>query len=180
MSTANTVAIGISAVSLGLSGWASLTAHRGSVWQRKRDEETRLTRVQLEFVHSGWPATAGGGILASDAGAPSSGLATIFYSVALLIINVGETTEYISAAFLEQWGQPENHSGLRIFGNEGHELFDPYELRPRARLSVPVDLEPDSIEWMRCGFTAAVWLASGVKLRSDVEHLVPELLGEST
>lgn len=56
--------------------------------------------------------------------------------MALLIINVGETTEYISAAFLEQAGEPGERSRLRIYGNEGHEPFDPYELRPRARASV--------------------------------------------
>jgi hypothetical protein len=34
-----------------------------------------------------------------------------------------------------------------------------------------VEPEPATIEWMRDGFTAEAWLASGIRIRSDVAQL---------
>jgi hypothetical protein len=96
----------IAAGSLVIGGWAAWTAHKARQWQRERDEERRATRVRIEFVHT-----------TSQVGAEPEPP----YTVTLLAINDGESTEYVTAAFLEQPGETEGRIGPRVFGDEGHE-----------------------------------------------------------
>jgi hypothetical protein len=174
MSTATEViSVTFSGLSLGLAGWAAVTAEQARAWQRRRDEEQRETRVLVEFVHSTgpqrpWPMVATGALVSPSA--------PIRYTVTLVVINAGETTEYVAAAFFEPSSEVADRPGLRVYGDEGFEGSTPYELPPRARLNVPIDLGANEIEWMRGGFVAEVWLGSGARIESPVEHLHDDLL----
>jgi hypothetical protein len=167
----------ISAASLALSAWTSLSSDRARIWQRERDEASRETRLQIGFLHS---SAAERGPFVLIASGPPLPPTPILYNLTLLVATVGETTESISGAFLEQAREPGQRHGLRIFGNEGHEPFESHELRPRVRLPVPVELEPGTVAWMQDGFAAEVSLASGARIRSDVEQLDAEHLGALT
>jgi hypothetical protein len=92
------------------------------------------------------------------------------YSVTLDAINEGESTEYVTAAWLEQASD-----GPRLVeqiyppnpgGGDG-----PFELRPRATLSVEHYLSHADLGWMRDGFYGRVELGSGAEVRSEREML---------
>jgi hypothetical protein len=175
MSTAtDIIAVTLSAGSLAVSGWAAATAHRARQWQLRRDAERRETRVRVEFLHSTGPPP--GRSRYEPDPAPT------IYTVTLIAVNDGESIEYLAAAFIHP-AVPEGmpHPALRIFGSEGHEDTGAYELRPRARMTVPVDLSAEEIDWMRpSGFVAEAWLASGTVVRSEVERLDETLLRDVT
>lgn len=178
MSTAtDIIAVSVSGLSLCVSAWAGVTAERARAWQRRRDEEARETRVLVEFVHStgpeqGWPMFAVGDQVSPPA--PTR------YTVTLVVVNAGETTEYIAAAFFYPPTIEDGGPFLPAYGDEGPGGSLPHELRPRARLTVPVQLDAEAIEWMRGGFIAEVWLGSGARVRSEVEYLVDDLLANLT
>lgn len=94
------------------------------------------------------------------------------------MINDGEATEYVTAAFIyTAWADDYGDRPFRkIFGSEGDEDVPHRELPPRARISFPVELTVEDIAWMRAGFLAEAWLASGPHLQSAVEQLLDELL----
>jgi hypothetical protein len=157
VSATDVIAVG----SLVIGGWGAWTAHKARQWQRARDEERRTTRVRIDFAHRTGP------------GGPDREL---LYTVTLLAINDGESTEYVTAAFLQQPGELEGQWGLRVFGDEGHEGTEPHELRPRGVLRVPTDLDSDGIAAFRDGFVGIVWLGSGEEVTSDLERLNDDLL----
>jgi hypothetical protein len=171
------VALSLAGGSLAVSGWAAWTAHQAREWQRKRDEERRATRVRLEFVHGTGPLNVPFVLLGG--GSPMPEPPTV-YTVSLAVVNDGEATEYVTAAFFVQaTGNPA--SMIRVYGSEGGiDVAGSYELRPRATLHVPVELESQQVEWMREGFIADVWLGSGAHVKSDVERLDPVLLDQLT
>jgi hypothetical protein len=99
-------------------------------------------------------------------------------------MNQGESTEYVTAAFVEQADADEegrawlrmDGQGVRVFGDEGHEGTEPYELPSRGVLRAPTDLTNKQVAALRDGFVGIVWLGSGAEVISDVEYLEDDLL----
>lgn len=164
------IAVSLAGGSLLISGWAGWTAHTARQWQRERDEERRTTRVRVTFGHARTeprqPSSAGVSVL----------WASPNYTLTLTVINEGESTEYVTVAFIEQATDEEGRQGVRVFGDEGHEGSDPHELRPRGALRAPTDLNDDQLAFLRDGFVGIVCLGSGEEVRSDVEYLHPNIL----
>jgi hypothetical protein len=166
------IAVTFSGGSLAISGWAALTAHRARRWQQQRDAARLETRVRLELLHSvsparHWPLISGG---------PEP---PTVYTVTLVVVNDGEAAEYVAVAFFQKaTDTPGTGMGMRIFGDKGHEGNKAQEVRPRARLTVPIELEPENVEWMRRGFFAEVWLGSGTHILSVVDYLHETELGQ--
>jgi hypothetical protein len=168
MSAADIIVLVVSGGSFVVAMWAAYTAHKARAWQEQRDKERRATNVALEFIHEIGPDP----FYNEWAGDQPKNV----YTVTLLVRNDGESTEYLTAAFLQQpTAQPR---GLRIYGSEGSGGDPPHELRPRANQRISVQLDTESREWMRPGFVAIVWLGSGERVYSDVEHLVDSLLDD--
>jgi hypothetical protein len=168
------IAVSLSGGSLMVAGWAAWTAHRAREWQRERETDRRATRIRLEFVHGVGPMKPPFVI----ANRPMPEQPTV-YTVSLAVINDGEEPEYVTAAFFTQATEANPANGLRVYGSEGGiEGAQSHELRPRAVLHIPVELESEQVEWMRDGFIAEVWLGSGIWVSSDVEALDPALLAD--
>jgi hypothetical protein len=106
--------------------------------------------------------------------------ASPLYTLTLTVINEGESTEYVTVAFIEQDTDEEGHQGVRVFGDEGHEGSEPHELRPRGVLRAPTDLDDEQLAFLRDGFVGIVWLGSGQEVRSDVEYLNEESSSSSS
>ena len=178
------IAVTLSGGSLLVAGWAGWTAHRAREWQQERDEEQRATRVGIHFEHHSGPSGPDGELV---------------YTVTLLAINHGESTEYVTEASLDAARETEGpfaggrlslsmfggsappgtitHHGIRadMGGVAGRER---YELRPRDVLAAKRDLDKDVITEFRDGFVGVVSLGSGAVVMSDVEQLNDDIVDE--
>jgi hypothetical protein len=159
------IAVSFAGGSLVISGWAGYTAHKARQWQRDRDEERRATHVRVEFAHALFESN---------------------YTLTLVAMNQGESIEYVTAAFVEQAAADEDghtwmmleHEGVRVFGDEGHEGTEPYELRPRGVLRAPTDLTDEQVAALRDGFVGLVLLGSGAEAISGIEYLEDDILDD--
>jgi hypothetical protein len=108
--------------------------------------------------------------------------APIVYRLGIAVVNDGEATEYVTAVFIYSAVTDADGTGTfrLVFGSEGDIESQQHELAPRARQTLAVELSADEIEWMRRGFVIEAWVASGPRVRSDIEHLMDELLQDLT
>jgi hypothetical protein len=153
--------------SLIVSGYAAWTANAARSWQRKRDRERLQTRVTVTFEHQA-DRRHGGDQWEGDPPPPFRELA---YYLTIVVRNDGETTEWIAGLdVLQALPDEDGPCGFdfEIGSADG-------ELRPRQRFTrrvavhtLPFDTAP--------GFVGIARLASGVESRSEVEHLMPELV----
>jgi hypothetical protein len=169
------IAVCFSGLSLLVAGWAAYTSHQARLWQRRRDAERLETRVRIAFSHSVGEDER----YIADGFDESPPRPPMVYSVTLDAINEGESTEYVTAAWLEQASD-----GPRLVeqiyppnpgGGDG-----PFELRPRATLSVEHYLSHADLAWMRDGFYGRVELGSGAEVRSEREMLSAGMLEQVT
>ena len=148
--------------SLVVSAWAAWTAHGVRRWQRQRDLERLQTRVAVEFEHASGPRDREGKL-------PPP----IDYVLTVIVRNDGETTEYLSDVFVQE-PKPDDAGPVGYHAWSADPGAD-RELRPRARTAVPVPLEMLRFDVSQ-GFVGIARLASGIEIRSELEHLMNDLV----
>jgi hypothetical protein len=145
------IGIVIAGFSLGVAFRAASTAHKARVWQRERDEQRFATRVRVEMAHTAERMLGG----------------PINYALELDVINDGEPTEYVTAAFVVAVRDADSRNIRKVLPVYGDptDLQEPRELRPRTRLTFTATPRPDQVEWMRVGMVGVV---AGVRCRGAV------------
>lgn len=148
---------------LALYGAAAATFSVG--WQVFRERRRLRTHVRIEFEH-GSAFLAGSEVLE-----PRRENRPREYVLTVVIINKGETTEYVSDVLIE----PTNDDGFGIAlgrGPQGDAL-----LAPRGRFTCEFPLTQFAHDRnLADGFVAKVRLASGVNLMTKRHELLPEVL----
>lgn len=101
---------------------------------------------------------------------PAEPTARLYYLLTVSIINKGDMSEFVKTLWIED---ADRTVGLDLT----NALSGEAELKPRARIAVPVDAAtlPES----QGGFVAIVRLTSGPEIISGVEHLIDGLIDDA-
>lgn len=143
--------------------YAALVGSGSLGWQVWRERNRLSTKIRVEFEH-GTPPRPMFVVYAGDTDRRPEPLE---YELTLVVINDGETTEYVRDAWIE------DVAGTG--GNHFDDLGDEGQLPPRARVSVSLRTHHVETDFS-AGFVGVARLASGRLVQSKVEHLDAHLL----
>ncbi len=159
----------VAALGLRRSGRANDLAEQALAWQRQRDKQREQTRMRVEFGHrlTRFPSPAEG-VLFARADLP------LDYVLTLEILNEHpERSEYVASAWIEIEGADR---GIDLLDDTDPARAD-REVKPRSRLPLPLVVYEQSDDLAR-GFRGVVRLADGQSVRSEVEHLIDDLVDD--
>jgi hypothetical protein len=160
------IAVCFSGLSLVVAGYAAVNAHKARTWQERRDRERRATAVRIEFRH----ATAREPFYVATAG--NIPVTPFEYQLALVAINDGEGTEYVTWAAIER---ADGSQGTALYGDET-DVGERQAVEPRSSATFEHRLDRDEIARFADGVVGVVQLASGTVIRSEVERFHPDLV----
>jgi hypothetical protein len=137
-------------------------------WQVYRERRRLRTNVRVEFEHSAQPVN----MPMVSWGAEPLGPDPLYSELAVVIINNGETVEWVRSVWIED--------AAGTAGSDlGNEHRGDLELKPRARVFARIDtadlpFDPEG------GFFGIARLASGEEVRSNLSHLDDVILAHIT
>jgi hypothetical protein len=160
-----------------LAIYASLVGTGSLGWQVWREHQRLSTDVRVEFEHSAHPRQ----LFVMVGNGPDRRPGPLEYELGLVVVNHGQTTEYVRHTFVRNAAETEGFD----FGDmdEGDK-----ELPPRGRVFSrvrPAELSPERVFGptipdrfsvdLSEGFYGYARLGSGRIVRSKLEHLDPEI-----
>jgi hypothetical protein len=146
-----------------LAIYAAIVGTAGLGWQIWREARRLTTDVSVEFEH----AAQGSRVLVANLSDPDPRPRPIEYELSVVVVNDGETTEYVRDIWIEN---PTRTEGCDVSASDPDK-----ELVPRGRVVASLRIEGLDLD-LSMGFIAIVRLASGRVIESKVDHLHQHLL----